>query len=92
MFTGLFTGTRRANRAYQAACEAHEALQKMQLTVAVLEDRLATLEGQHKKLRGRFYAAGPDPESSPESSREARKADAFKKAGWSAGKAITKEH
>jgi len=62
VFTRLFTGTRpvlrvvsdleqRLNRVEQA----HKHL------LDLLEDRLATLEGQHKTLRGRFYATRSEP-------------------------------
>jgi predicted nucleic acid-binding Zn-ribbon protein len=64
--------------------QAHEELVKLRAECRELEDRLATLEGQHKTLRGRFYATRSEPEGRPESpgeTREARKAAALGRLG-----------
>lgn len=86
MFRGLFTGTRPAlklvddlEQRLNRVEHAHKHL------LDLLEDRLATLEGQHKTLRGRFYAARTEPEGSPSSpgitgnTREERRASALAK-------------
>jgi hypothetical protein len=88
MFTWLSTGTRRA---FKLALAANDEAILLRKAVRELEDRLATLEGQHKTLRGRFYAAGRPAEEGPGDSREQRKAQAFAKAGWAAGQPIKPE-
>jgi septal ring factor EnvC (AmiA/AmiB activator) len=89
IFTGLSTGSRAVERrvaSLECALEASFTQSKAAShAISVLEDRLATLEGQHKTLRGRFYSAKGDAETTTGDSREARKAAAFAKAGWVPG-------
>lgn len=79
MFTGLFTGTRRL---FRLLGELQTEVLSLQRAVNLLEDRLSTLEGQHKTLRGRFYATRPDATASVDSlgdTREARRKAALAK-------------
>jgi hypothetical protein len=74
MFTGLLTGRRQALKALELSEAACEGLLKLRQVTRELEDRLATLEGQHKTLRGRFYATRPDAEEGAPEPRRPRKA------------------
>lgn len=83
MFKGLFTGTRPALQAVdRLEYRLNQVEHAHKHLLDLLEDRLATLEGQHKTLRGRFYAQkdqheAPAPTGITGNTREERRASAL---------------
>jgi Flp pilus assembly protein TadB len=88
----LFTGLRTARRALKLAFECQERLDQLERALKAGLEHLDLLETHHKQLRGRFYAtrfpAEAGAESPPATSREARRAEAFKQRGIIPGKPV----
>jgi hypothetical protein len=85
MFKWLSTGTRPALQAVdRLEYRLNQVEHAHKHLLDLLEDRLATLEGQHKTLRGRFYATRSETEGSAPgaisgNTREERRASALAK-------------
>ena len=92
LFTGLCTGYAQAKRLRSEANDLRklvaEQLAEYVGLVNRLNDRVEQLESEHRKLRGRFYAARGElaPAEAAPRSREESKAEAFRRIGYVPGK------
>jgi predicted nucleic acid-binding Zn-ribbon protein len=95
--TGLFTGTRGLWKELRVLHDWHDSQEKdIQKAIAAanseietLKDLLTELKSEHRKLRGRFYAARGELEpegSAPNQSREQMKREAYAKIGYIPGR------
>jgi len=85
LLTGLLTGSAKGESKHVRLLK--EANEELRHEIGKLADRLEELHSEHRKLRGRFYAARGELSPEEPQSREARKALALRQLGFVPGRA-----